>query len=152
MKQDRFLIAVLAAVGLLVIAALVLFFIRQDTREYAANDTPEGVVRNYVIAIHNEDFERAYGYLQDSFKKPDYTEFRQPFLGNRLNTSNVTVRITDKEISGDEAIVKLVLTHGGVQPFQGSWSDKGSAILVLQEGNWKLEVMPYPYWDWDWYP
>ncbi len=151
MKQDRFLIAILAIVGILMIVALGLFFIRQGSREYGADDTPEGVVRNYVIAISNEDFERAYSYLLDLPVKPDYPEFRQPFLVSRLETSNVSVRMTDTNIASDEAIVKLILTHGGTQPFQGSWSEPGSAILVLQNENWKLTDMPYPYWEWDWY-
>jgi len=151
MKQDRFLIAILAAVGILMIVALGLFFTRQGSREYGVDDTPEGVVRNYVIAITNEDFERAYSYLQDSPQKPAFSEFRQPFLVTRLDTSNVSTRMTDTKIASDEAIVKLILTHGGTQPFQGSWSEPGSAILVLQNGNWKLTEMPHPYWGWDWY-
>lgn len=151
MKQDRFLITILAAVGLLVVAALGLFFVRQNAREYGAEDNPTGVVRNYVITIYEEDFKRAYSYLQDSPDKPDYQEFRRFFLGERVDISNVSVKITDTKISGDEAVVKLILTHGGTHPFQGSWSDKGSSLLVLQDGNWKLVEMPYPYWGWDWY-
>ena len=152
MNQDRFLITILLAVGMLVVAALGLFFIRQDARRYGPEYNPEGVVRNFVIAIHDEDFERAYSYLKDSPKKPDYQDFRQPFLGARLDTSNVSVRITETNISGNEAVVNLILTHGGTHPFQGSWRDSGRALLVLEEGNWKLYQMPYPYWGWDWYP
>ena len=151
MKQDRFLIAILAAIGVLVIAALAIFFLRKDTLEYGAEDTPDGVARNYVIAIYKEDFERAYGYLRDADEKPDYQEFRQSFLGDRLDTSHVSVKILGAEISGDEAVVELTLTRGGTDPFQGTWSDKGSGFLVLQDGNWKLSKMPYPYWEWHWY-
>ena len=150
LKQDRFLIAILAAVGILVISALMVFFFRQDSHEYGSEDTPEGVVRNYVIAIHKEDFERAYSALQDAPSKPNYQEFRQPFLAGRLETSNVSVRMTETKITGDDAVVKLTLTHGGTNPFEGNWSEKRSAVLVLQNGKWKLTEMPYPYWAWDW--
>ena len=150
MKQDRFLIAILAAVGILVVAALLVFFLRQDSDEYGLEDTPEGVVRNYIIAIHQEDFERAYNALQDAADKPSYQEFQQPFLANRLDTSNVSVRITDAKTTGDNAVVKLNLTHWGTRLFDGSWSEQGSAILVQQNGNWKLVEMPYPYWAWEW--
>lgn len=150
LKQDRFLIAILAAVGVLVISALVVFFFRQDSHEYGSEDTPEGVVRNYVIAIHKEDFERAYNALQDAPDKPTYQEFQQPFLAGRLDTSNVSVRMTETKITGEDAIVKLTLTHGGTTPFDGTWREKRSAILVLQNGDWKLTEMPYPYWAWDW--
>ena len=151
MKQDRFLIVILAAICLLVILAVGLFFIRQDTDTYGAEDTPEGVVRNFIIAIHNEDYARAHGYLQDSAKKPDYQEFSKPFLTTRLDPSNISVRISDTRISGDETVVKLILTHTSTNPFQGSWSENGSAVLVQQDGDWKITDMPYPYWDWDWY-
>ena len=104
-----------------------------------------------MIAIYNDEFEKAYGYLQDSANKPDYQEFRKSFLGDRLNTSNISVKITDTNITEDDAIVKLILTHGGVNPFDGSWSEKGNALLTLQDGKWKLTDMPYPYWGWDWY-
>lgn len=150
LKQDRFLIAILVAVGILVISALVVFFFRQDSQAYGSDDTPEGVVRNYVIAIHKEDFESAYNALQDSPGKPNYQEFRQPFLAGRLDTSNVSVRIKETKITGNDAVVKLTLTHGGTYPFQGNWSEKGNAILVFQNGSWKLTEMPYPYWAWDW--
>lgn len=151
-KQDRFLVAIVAAVGLLVITALVLFFIRQDERGYGAGDTPESVVRNYIIALHDEDFQKAHGYLLDSPQKPDYQEFLQPFLAGRLDLSNITVRTTETFISDDEASVKLILTHGSSNPFEGSRHEEGSASLVLQQGSWKLDEMPYPYWGWDWYP
>ena len=72
MKQDRFLIALLAAVGILMITAVGLFFVRQDTRDYGTEDTPEGVVRNFVLAIHNEDFEKAVFYLRINVIFVDY--------------------------------------------------------------------------------
>ena len=150
LKQDRFLIAILAAVGILVISALLVFFLRQGSDEYGSEDTPEGVVRNYILAIHKEDFESAYKALQDDPDRPSYQEYQQSFLAGRLDTSNVSVRITEAKITGDNAVVKLILTHGGNRFLDGSWSEKGSAVLVLQNGNWKLVEMPYPYWAWEW--
>ncbi|MFN2236690.1 MAG: hypothetical protein ACK2U1_20865 [Anaerolineales bacterium] len=150
MKQDRFLIAILAAVGIMVIAALLVFFLRNDSQAYGTEDTPQGVVRNYIIAIYHEDFERAYKALQDASDKPSYQDFQQSFLSRRLDPSDVSVRITGEKISDDNAVVKLNLTHGGTRLFDGSWSEPGNAILVLQNGDWKLVEMPYPYWDWQW--
>lgn len=150
MKQDRFLIAILAAVGILVVAALLVFFFRQDSQAYGAEDTPEGVVRNYIIAISKKDFERAYTALLDAPDKPSYLEFQQSFLSHRLDPSNVSVRITDAKTTGDNAVVNLILTHGGTRLFNGSWSELGSAMLVQQNGNWKIVEIPYPFWAWEW--
>jgi len=149
MKQDRFLIAILAAVSILVITALVLFFIRQEPREYGSEDTPEGIVRNYVIALLDADFEKAYGYMQDKDNKPDYQEFQSLFLGDRSDISDISVSIKETKISEDIAVVKIILTHSG--PLMGNWTEKGSAVLVIQENSWKLKEMPFPYWGRSWY-
>ena len=65
MKQDRFLTGILVGIAVLVATALVVFFIRQDTQSYVAEDAPEGVVHNYVLAVLNDDYEKAYGYLAE---------------------------------------------------------------------------------------
>jgi hypothetical protein len=150
MKQDRFLVAILVAVCILVIAALVLFFNRQSSDAYGSEDSPEGVVRNYVIAIHKEDFQRAYDAIQDLPEKPTYQNFIDTFLNERNQTSSVSVKITETKVFDGEAIVKLIITHGGTNPFEGTWHEGGSALLVSQNGEWKLTNMPYPYWGWDW--
>ena len=69
MKQDRFLVGILIFIGLLVVAALALFFIRKDTQVYAADDTPDHIVPNYVLAVQKQDFQRAYNYLADKRRK-----------------------------------------------------------------------------------
>ena len=84
MKQDRFLIGILVGIGVLVVLALGLFFTRQDTQEYQTDDTPEGVVHNYVLALYRGDHEKAYGYLAEGENKPSYNEFREPFFNHYL--------------------------------------------------------------------
>ncbi len=69
MKQDRFLLGILIGIGVLIIAALVVFFIRKDSQTYVPDDVPEGVVHNYVVAVLNKDYEKAYGYLADLDKQ-----------------------------------------------------------------------------------
>ena len=71
MKQDRGLLIILSVIAILIVVSLVLFFIRQDDQQtYQPEHTPEGVVHNYVLALHQGDFQRAYGYLQDTDEKP----------------------------------------------------------------------------------
>ena len=59
MKQDRFLTGILVGIAVLVVVALVAFFIRKDTQSYVSDDVPEGVVHNYVLAVLNGDYEKA---------------------------------------------------------------------------------------------
>ncbi|MBC8504823.1 MAG: hypothetical protein ISR58_07800 [Anaerolineales bacterium] len=151
MKQDRVLIAILVVIFILITLSLTLFFIRRGDVEYGTDISPEGVVRNYVLALHKEDYQRAHNYLQDADEKPSMTEFRNEFMGLGWNLEDTGLQLGETEISGDEAVVRLTIIHGGSEPFGSSWSETNDAWLVQQKGEWKLSYMPYPYWGWEWY-
>jgi hypothetical protein len=152
MKQDRFLTGILIGIGVLVVAALAVFFTRRDTQSYVSEDTPEGVVHNYVVAVLEKDYEKAYGYLADLDNKPDYEDFRQAFLNGTVNPDNSAVDIGDSEISGEEASVEVSLIHNSSDPFSTGYREVQRALLVNQNGAWKLSSMPtYYFWDYSWY-
>lgn len=151
MKQDKFLTGILIGIGVLILLALGLFFTRQDKREYIADDVPEGVVHNYVLAILNKDYEKAYGYLADLERKPTYENFRSSFFNGMVNPNNTGVDVGESEINGDEAIVTLTMLYSYGDPFSGSSESIDRALLVEQDGEWKLNSMPYNFWDYNWY-
>lgn len=152
MKTDRFLLVILGAIGLLVIAALLLFFIRQRGQEYGPQDTPQGVVRNYVLALERRDYERAYSLLSEAEGKPDFDRFRQDFLARRVDPSNAAILIQKDWQSGEDVLVDLVVVFAASGPFGDSYRQPEQALLVRDAaGEWKLARMPYPYWGYDWY-
>ena len=152
MKQDKFLIGILIGIGALVVLALVLFFTRQDKHDYLPDDTPEGVAHNYVLAVLNKDYEKAYGYLADLKNKPTYEEFRQSFLNNMVNPDNAGVDIGEATITDDEAIVEIIIYYSYSDPFSSRTGTPDQALLVKQDGAWKLSSMPaYNFWDYNWY-
>jgi len=152
MKQDRFLVGILIFIGLLVIAALALFFIRQDSQVYVADDTPEGVTRNYALALQKQDFQRAYDYLAEKDNKPTYDAFRRAFLTNQLDVSSNALQVGSIQyMNSGEATVSLTVLYAGGGPFTQGWSSTDTATLVQQGGAWKLSYMPYPFWSYDWY-
>ena len=55
MLQDRFLLVILAAIGVLVVIAVGLFFVRGDAQDYGLEDTPDGVLHNSIVALEEED-------------------------------------------------------------------------------------------------
>ena len=59
MKQDRFLTGILIGIAVLVVAALTLYFMRRQQAVYQPEDNPAGVVHNFVLALHNGEYERA---------------------------------------------------------------------------------------------
>ncbi len=152
MKQDRFLMGILIGIGVLVVLALALFFTRHDNREYVAEDVPEGVVRNYVLAVLNKDYEKAYGYLADQQYKPTYEEFRQAFFDGTVNPNDAGVEVGTSEINGNEAIVHLTMYYSNNDPFSSRYSNEDKVLLVKQGGAWKLSSMQYSnFWGYNWY-
>ncbi|MBL8098403.1 MAG: hypothetical protein JNK81_04435 [Anaerolineales bacterium] len=151
MKQDKFLTGILIGIGALILLALVLFLTRQDKRDYVSDTTPEGVVHNYVLAILNKDYEKAYGYLADLDNKPTELQFRQSFLNGMVTPENAGVEVGKVETIGNEAYVSLTIYYSYNDPFSSRYGSTDRANLVRQNGAWKLSYMPYNFWDWNWY-
>ena len=152
MKQDRFLTGILIGIGLLVVLALAVFFTRKDTQTYVSDDTPEGVVHNYVVAVLNKEYEKAYGYLADLENKPTYDEFHNSFLTGMVNPDSSGVDVGQSDITGDDATVDVTLVYNPTDPFSTGYRDTQRAILVMQNGAWKISSMPqYNFFDYNWY-
>ena len=152
MKQDRFLLGILVGIGVLVLAAVIIFFTRQQQVAYRTGQAPEDVVHNYVLAIMNKDFERAYGYLADLEHKPTFEDFRQAFAVGRLSPGQEGIKIGATDIAGDSASVEVIMVYTPGDPFSSGYNNAGSAQLLRQGGTWKLSSLPaYNLWDFGWY-
>jgi hypothetical protein len=152
MKQDRFLTGILVGIAVLVVIALLVFFIRNDTQSYISEDAPEGIVHNYVLAVLNNDYEKAYGYLADLDNKPTFEQFRNAFIQGTVNPNNSAVDVGLSEISDDTATVEVAMIYNPSDPFSTGYRDVQRAILVQRNGAWKLSSMPcYYFWDCSWY-
>ena len=154
MKKDRFLIGILVGIGVLITAALVVFFIRQgDGQTYMQENTPDSVVHNYVLALQHGDFQKAYGYLADEEGKPGFSSFRSYFKTKYNGPEDTGIQITGWDEGGDNTAwvdVTTVQVYPG--PFSGVYRNNSVAYLVKNEkGDWKIESMPYPFWGWEWY-
>ena len=152
MKQDRFLIGILIGIAVLIIVALTVFFSRKDGNlNYVADDTPDGVVQNYVVALHKRDFDKAYGYLAELENKPTQEQFHQAFLKHCVDPANAGVEMGKAEIVGNSASVSLNVIYGQSDPFSSGYRNADYAQLVRQNGAWKIKQMPYSFWAYDWY-
>ncbi|MCE1252392.1 MAG: hypothetical protein LWX83_02460 [Anaerolineae bacterium] len=151
MKQDRFLIAILAGIAVLVVAAFVLFFVRQSNLTYVSDNNPAGVVQNFVLALHKGDYEKAYAYLADAENKPAFEDFRRPFAMKEVDISSTDVQISDTQLLGDTATVGITFSQFNGPFFERGYRNSERAELKLEQGQWKIRQMPYPYWYYDWY-
>jgi hypothetical protein len=151
MKKDRFLIGILVGIGVLAVLAIILFATRQSKAVYVADDNPAGVVQNYVLAIYKMDYPRAYGYLAEGQNKPTLASFRQSFTLQRFEISNYGLQVGEVTIEADDATVSVTLINAGNGPFNDVNRNIQSVVLRRQSGAWKIDNMPYPYWDYSWY-
>jgi hypothetical protein len=139
-------------IGVLVVAALALFFVRDGSPTYGTEDSPQGILRNYVVALQSQDYERAYSYLADRPAKPTYEYFLSSYMSRQLDITNSALEVGETVAeSGDQVFVSVTVVHAPSGVFDGGWSTPDRATLVLQAGGWKIYYLPYPYWGWDWY-
>lgn len=152
MKEDRFLTVILIVIALLVVASLVVFFVRQGEDAYRNNNTPTDVLHDYILAIQNGDFERAYSYLAAGKEKPTFDEFEDFFLFKE-SAYDDGVQFGEARINGDSAAVPMTIMHGSGRLFFEGYDSYESAQLVKQDGFWKISDMSsyYRYWGWGWY-
>ncbi|MFN3741139.1 MAG: hypothetical protein ACK4VW_00520 [Anaerolineales bacterium] len=154
MNRDRFLIGILIGIGILAALTVVRVLTYSPAEmTYGEDATPQGVVHNYIVAIYRGEYEKAYSYLADKEQKPSLDAFRRSFLmGIMDNTKNMMAQVGRAEIvDGKEARVEVSIIYASSDPFSGSYSNIQYAILVRQGEAWKIEFMPYPFWDGSWY-
>jgi hypothetical protein len=151
MKQDRFLLGILIGIGLLVVAAVGIFFVRRTSLGYGPEDSPAGVLRNYIVAMEKNDYQRAYGYLAEDTNKPTYDTFRQALLLHQINPETASMSLGKTSISGDEALIDITIINSSGDPFNAPNRNLDRGLLKNQGGNWKIRTLPYPYFNWDWY-
>lgn len=151
MKQDRFLQFILIGTAVIAVLAVILFLVRKDTHEYSDDQTPRGVVENYILAVFNKEYDRAYAYLADDKDKPDASRFRQAFISKQVDPDNASLQIGEERIDGEHAYISLTVVFTSQGLFEDVYRDLQNAELIRQNDAWKIRLMPFPYWGYDWY-
>lgn len=151
MKIDRFLIGILVGIGLLVIVALALFFMRRGEAQYTSENTPQGIIQNYVLALQKKDFEKAYSYLAEAKGKPDFGLFREYFVTSFESYNRAGLTFGTSSIAGDSAFVTVIIQQNFGGPFNEMSRNHETVDLVRQKDDWKIKRFPYPFWGYDWY-
>jgi len=151
LKQDRFLIGILIGILVLVVVALSLFFLRRNEARYTTDDTPQGVIQNYILALQKKEFEKAYAFLQEGENKPDFSKFREFFITSFESYNRAGLTFGTSSITGDSAFVTVVIQQNYGGPFNELSRNHETVDLVRQNGSWKIRRFPHPFWGYDWY-
>jgi len=153
-KQDKFLLAILAGIVVLVVAAVIAVKVRAPgSEQYLNQNTPAAVVHDYYLAIQRKDYEKAHSYLSDKLtNKPNLEQFIQT-VGSAGGNTESTLKIGEVRTSDQHTQVDVSITTYQVgSVFDSSrYTSPDTALLQANSaGEWKLLQFPYPYWGWDW--
>jgi hypothetical protein len=115
-STDRFLIGIVVGIILLVVAAFVVTLTRPEPT-YQAED----VAHNYLLALQEEDHQRAYGYLSPTLE--GYPVSVERFAENvedsrwrfRLD-ADTTLAVESVRVTGNRAVVDVRESR-----FHGEW-------------------------------
>jgi hypothetical protein len=157
-KTDKILIGIVSGIILLVVVAFI-FALNKPKPTYQAEDEPGGVAFNYLFALQQKDYERAYSYLSPSMKGyPKDTDAFMDDIRDRswsfrgLNDSSTTLEVDSVSINGKRADVKIQETHfyEGDLFNSGQYSNTFDITLRQDEnGQWKI-VESDSYWLYCW--
>lgn len=154
MKTDRFLLFLLIGIGVLVLLAVGLFLARGGAqRAYGDDSSPDGVLRNYIIAVQKQDYARAYAYLSDTTQgKPTLAAFQQSMISMQTEMLRTGVEIGVTQLNDDRtAVISVTLIHNVEGVFSTPYRDLQSVRALREQGDWKIAHIPYPYGDYSWY-
>jgi len=147
-KTDKLLIGIVVGIILLVVVAFGIA-LSKPKPSYQAEDTPAGVAFNYLFALQQKDYERAYGYLSPLIKS--HLKNAETFADDirtsswtfsRLNDSSTTLEVDSVDINGKHADVTMTETRfyeGDL--FSSSQSTYTFNITLGQDENgvWKID-------------
>ncbi len=149
MKIDRFTLAIILGVLLLVIGAVITIVFSGgragQSAEYLNEDTPEAVVHDAFLAtVRNEPDVAMSHYSRDVLEDEDNVRFRERFNYYDSGRSSRRLRILNADISedGDKAYVTVAIDnfHQGGLFDSGTSTYRRTIPLVREDDAWKIDT------------
>lgn len=154
-STDKFLIGIVAAIVLLIIVALAVTLTRPEPT-YQAEDTPEGVAHNYLMALNKEEYERAYGYLSPVLagypaSAGKFVEHVHDYSWSFRLNMDTTLSVESTKVTGSQGIVRVrESSFRGGDLFDSGQSTRVFKVeLRLEDDEWKIVDADY-YFAWCW--
>jgi hypothetical protein len=155
--NDRFLFGIVVFIILLLGTTFLIAYTRPEPA-YLPEDTPQGVAHNYLLALQDKDYERAYSYLHPKLK--GYPQTAEDFSSSisRYSWSFRNIASSSFEVSPPAKEHQLVTTRVVVHElnfrergFFDSTETKQDFTVTLQKrkDQW-LITKSESYWLWCW--
>ncbi len=154
MKIDRFTLAIILGVLLLVVGAVITVAVTGgrgwQSAAYINEDTPEAVVHDaFLAAVRNEPDVAMSHYSRDVLEDEDNVPFRDRFNYYDSGRSARRLRILDVDINeeGGKAYVTVAIDnfHQGGLFDSGTSTYRRTIPLVREDGAWKIDTADFLY-------
>lgn len=152
-SSRRWLIIFATVIGILVIATVSLVLLTKENEVVTLpEDSPQGAVQRYLIAIQENDYQNAYNYLSfdPSQKITTYNDWIRMEIGSRQISDQTAWKATLGKITqnGGSATVGVVIdTFRPGGPFADSlYSQQILFQLSKIDGKWLITSPTYIYW------
>jgi len=150
--SSRWLAGIALTVLALVIISVILALVNRRTTALSPEDTPEGTVQRYLIALQEDDANRAYDYLSSDLREYcDYAHFQDSIDIRETGDERIVLKSSD--IRDEQTIVRIEATRTNFSPpFDVNEHSFPVQYVLKQEGNvWRFSEPPWPLgWCPDW--
>lgn len=147
--SSRWLVAVAGVVVALILVSVAVALINpRGAAETLSEDTPEGIVQRFILAVQDRDFSLAHGYLSDELKKTCTVarmEESPPWRVYMPEDSRIAL-LGKEELSSGRMQVRVRVTQVNVSPPFGvsEYSHQERYVLVQENGEWRFTEPPWP--------
>ncbi|MFO7680556.1 MAG: hypothetical protein R6X34_10940 [Chloroflexota bacterium] len=142
--SNKFLFGIVIGIVLLVIITFSVVMLRPEPT-YQDDSTPEGAAHNYLLAIQNQDYERAFSYIPHKYPYPIDAADMADTIGldsHRFDTdSDFSLAVDSVQMRGeDKALVTVRKTTFYTSGLMGSEETSRTFTLdmILENGVWKV--------------
>ena len=142
--STRWLLGIALAVVVIVVVGVVMGLVRRGD-SLLPEDTPEGVVQRYILALRDGDTLKAYTYFGTALKEVcTYSLFANS--SRYWLSEDVRAELVQTQSLGDGVVVKIRIVHGETSPFFGteSYSFTEEYILRREGDAWRFSEPPPP--------
>ena len=107
--------------------------------------TPEGPVQEYLQAISDEDYQKAF----ETLDKESFEGCAPADIARSGWEQNFTASLPEtSEPTGDRVFVEVTMRFGDGGLFGGGWDSFETFVLVERDGFWWITEDPWPYFRW----
>ena len=148
-SSRRWLLIFGLAIGILTTVVVVLVLTLPSVGvSLLPEDTPEGTVQRFFLALEAEDYAKAYSYLSPSARKETpYEQWSRPYVGPQ-ERPGWKATLGKSVVKGDEATVDVVVSVFRPRgPFQDPVRTRHITFtLKKEEASWAITSRFYVGW------